>query len=58
MREPGQPPQFDRLIRDIERARAEWYSGNHRKAERILEVAASVAYAEVKERGENDPRPE
>lgn len=58
MRNPGQAPQFDRLMNDLRRAQEAWCLGEIDKAERILRVVASVAYAESKERGPNDPVPE
>jgi hypothetical protein len=58
MCEPGAKPQFDRLIRDLERAKAAWDSGETQHAKRILNLVASIAYAESKERGVNDPVPE
>lgn len=58
MRNPGEPPPFDRLIRDIERARSEWDAGNREKAEGILRVVGSVAIAEARERPPGAPIPE
>lgn len=58
MREQGEEPDWQRLITEVERARIEWRLGNRGKAERMLRVMASIAYAESKERGPNDPVPE
>lgn len=58
MREPGNEPMFDKIIEEIERARKEWKLGNRGKAENILRMVASIAYAEAHERGPNDPVPE
>ena len=57
-REPGEAPQFDRLLRDLNRAHAAWATGDHKKAEAILKVVASIAWSEIEERGEHDPVPE
>jgi hypothetical protein len=54
----GDTPQFDRLIEELERAREEWRKGNRGKAEAMLKVVSSIAYAEAKERGPHDPMPE
>lgn len=58
MREPGHPPHFETLERDLARAREAWTCGDMDRAERILRVLASKAYAESFERGPNDPVPE
>lgn len=58
MREPGKTPQFDRLIRDVERAKLEWNAGNYDKSERILRVVGSVAMEEASERKPGTPVPE
>jgi hypothetical protein len=58
MREPGEEPLFNRIIEEVERARVEWGLGNRGRAEAILRAAASIAYAEARERGPNDPKPE
>ena len=55
MREPGEEPQFDRLISEVEQARNEWRLGNRGKAERMLKVVASIAYAEASERKPGSP---
>lgn len=57
-REPGTPPQFNRLISNLERAKALWADGNHEAAERLLKLVGSIAMAECEERRPNDPRPE
>ena len=58
MRKPGEAPAFDRIVEEVQRAAAEWALGNRGKAERMLRLAASIAYAESQERGPNDPIPE
>lgn len=55
MREHGERPQFDRLIQEVVRAEKEWDLGNHGKAEAMLKIVASIAYAEARERGPHDP---
>jgi hypothetical protein len=57
-REPGQSPQFDRLLFNIARAKRLWDEGNREAAERMLKLIASIAYSEAEERGDNDPVPE
>lgn len=58
MREPGTPPNFGRLINEIERARNMWILGDTKRAEAILKLVGSLAYSEAGERGPNDPVPE
>lgn len=58
MREPGKAPQFDRMIADLQRAKVLWESGDKDRPIRILNVVASIALAEMRERGQNDPVPE
>lgn len=57
-REPGQAPQFDRLLIDLGRAKSLWDQGNHEAAERMLRLISSIALAESSERGPNDAVPE
>jgi hypothetical protein len=56
MREPGEEPQFDRLIDEIVNARVRWRRGEKEKAERILKLVALIAYADARERGPTTPR--
>lgn len=51
-------PQFDRMIDDIQRAKAAYEEGNYELCRRLLKVVASIAYADSVERGPNDPVPE
>jgi len=57
-RAPGSRPQFERLIKDLQRATLAWDEGDIDLAERILKLIAYVAFAECEERGPNDPVPE
>ena len=57
MRDPGAKPDFETLRDELQRAEEEWDKGNHGKAERILRVVASIAYAEAEKRGPGDPIP-
>jgi hypothetical protein len=57
-REPGTPPQFDRLLHDLKRAKEAWDNGDYKRGEAILKVVGSIALDESKERGEYDPVPE
>lgn len=55
-REPGSAPQFDRMIRDLERAKVLWeHDHNHDAACRLLKLVGSIALSQVDERGLNDP---
>lgn len=54
-REPGTAPQWDRMIRDLERAKILWDGHNHEAACRLLKVVGSIALSQVDERGPNDP---
>lgn len=58
MREPGQSPQFGRMMQDLLRAQEAWQYGETEKAERILKMVGSIAIAEAQERGPSDPVPE
>ncbi len=57
-RAPGVAPRFDLIIDHIVRAKQQWAIGNHDAAERLLRLAGSLAIAESKERGTDDPVPE
>ena len=57
-REPGRAPDFARLAMELGRAQSEWELGNRGKAESILRMIGSLAYADAKERGPHDPVPE
>ncbi len=49
MRKPGEAPAFDRIIDEVQEARAEWWLGNRGAAERRLRLAAGIAYNESQE---------
>jgi hypothetical protein len=57
-RERSQAPQFDRLLRDLERAKDAWSKGDHDLSERLLKMVGSIAMSEATVRGPNSPRPE
>ena len=57
-RTQGQRPQFDRMIRDLERAKELWAEQKYNDACHLLMVVGSIAIAEHTERGPNDPVPE
>jgi hypothetical protein len=54
----NQTPQFDRMIRDLERAKHLWLLGDNDAVCRILRAVGSIATVESFERGSNDPIPE
>jgi hypothetical protein len=48
-------PQFDRMIADIEKARAAFTAGDFAKCRAMLNVVGSIALAEAIERSPADP---
>lgn len=58
-REPGTAPPWDRMIRDLERAKVLWeHDHNHDAACRLLKVVGSIALSQIDERHPSAPVPE